>query len=177
MIVRCGEMLAAALVAGALALAPVGCGSKGEATSDDPAGDKSMQADTPAALGDAAGQIYKDTMDAIVRELGPKPEPADAKAKLTALLDDAEKRLVELGKKREAMSPGDKATFDQKLTSSMQGLKSKTFDEYAAIASHYRKADREVGNLIAQANVLTQFANFELLKQQSPDAAKKHGIE
>jgi hypothetical protein len=164
-------------VVGLMASISAGCGTASDASPEANKGERAMKADTPEALGDAAGQIYKDTMEAIVRDLEPKPEAADAKAKVTALLEDAQQRLVDLGKKREAMAPGDKASFDQKLMTSMQGLKGATFDKYAALASHYRGVDREVGNLIAQANVLTQYANFELLEQQSPAEAQKYGIE
>lgn len=136
-----------------------------------------MDASTPEGMGTAAGEIYKGALDALVKALESKPEPADAKAKATAIIDGAKTSLVELGKKREALAPADKATFDKAAAAGISSVSSKTFDAYSAIASHYRTADREVGNLIGEANTLTQYANFDLLKKQAPKEAEKYGVK
>ena len=39
------------------------------------------------------------------------------------------------------------------------------------------KTHRELANEIAQFNVITQYANFELLKKQLPEEAERLGIE
>ncbi len=162
------------VVVGLLAIAPMGCDKKAGTES---AAEKSADMSTPEGMGEAVGNIFKSTIDELVKALESKPEPADAKAKATAIIEAAQKTLIEIGKKREALDAAGKATFDKTVMAAMQGMPSATFNKFSDIASHYRKADPALGNLISQANIITQYANYELLKKQSPAEAEKYGIK
>ena len=51
------------------------------------------------------------------------------------------------------------------------------WERYTEIQGHYASGDVEFGNLIADFNVITQYADLDLLKQQAPDEAARLGIE
>lgn len=153
-----------------------GCGGGQQATAEE-------SAETPAAemapdqLGKAIGDVYLEKLTAVGDLLKDRPEPAVVRPKLEALKADAIERLVELGKQKETLSAADQATVNGAVRIAISQVPSSVFSAYADGQSHYFSIDHDLADLIASFNVITQYADFELLKKQEPDEAKRLGIE
>ena len=132
---------------------------------------------TPADLGDEIGEIYLAVYGDVVATLEDRPEPAVATERLTALKDDYIERLVALGREREALADADRATVDAKISGAVRSLPEDTLAEFQAAADHYfDSADTEVYDLIGSFNIIGQYANFDLLREQEPDEAARLGV-
>lgn len=131
---------------------------------------------TPKDLGAAAGSIYVDTLKAVVDAMKGDPAPADLRTKLEALKAAAIPKLVDLGRRREALDAAGKAAMDSAIGMGLNQVPGDVFTAFSKGQSAYQAKDVELGNLITSFNILTQYANFELLKQQAPEEAKRLGI-
>lgn len=132
---------------------------------------------TPADLGDTIGAVYADAIEAVTKETSSHPEPSVLRPKLEKMREDYIARLVELGRAREALGAADRATVDSRIRMSMSMIPMSTFSAYADGQSQYFSSDKELANLIASFNVITQYASFDLLKKQAPKEAERLGIQ
>jgi hypothetical protein len=132
--------------------------------------------ETAENLGKKIGSSYVETLKQIVAMLNDKPATEDAKAMLTDMKNWTIELMVGLGKERETLSADDRATADRVLSSRIAAVPSDLFKEYQAGQAYY-KDDKELFNLIADFNIITQYANFDLLKKQLPAEAKRLGIQ
>ena len=167
----------------ALVFVAAACGKKEASPPEAAQGPAAAAPVVPAASGDPAenlgekiGSSYIETLKQIVAMLNDKPPAADAKAMLTDMKNWTIELMVDLGREREALPETDRATVDRILSSRIAGVPSDLFKEYQAGQMHY-KDDRELFRLIADFNIITQYANFELLKKQLPEEAKRLGIQ
>jgi len=133
-------------------------------------------ADAAENLGKKIGSSYIETLKQIVAILKDKPAAADARAMLTDMKAWTIELMVGLGKEREALSIADRAEVDRVLSHRISSVPADVFKDYQAGQALY-KDDRELSNLIADFNIITQYANFDLLKKQLPEEAKRLGIE
>jgi hypothetical protein len=177
------KSLAIAVLVCSLAFSATGCGKR-EAAPPAPAPVAAPAAPAvPAASGDAAenlgakiGSSYVETLKQVVAMLNDKPPVADAKAMLADMKAWTIELMVGLGREREALSPADRATVDRVLSNRIAGVSPELFKEYQSGQLFYQN-DRELFQLIADFNVISQYANFDLLKKQLPDEAKRLGIK
>jgi hypothetical protein len=132
---------------------------------------------SPTELGEAIGGLYVEALEAVAKELEGRPEVEVLRPKLQELKDAYVAELVELGRAREALEEADRATVDGKVGMSIGRVPSAVFTAYAEGQNHYRKLDSELGELISSFNVITQYANFDLLKKQAPAEAERLGIQ
>ena len=132
--------------------------------------------ETAENLGKKIGSSYIETLKQIVAMLNDKLPAADAKAMLSDMKNWTIELMVGLGKEREALPATDRATVDRVLSSRITGVSPDLFKEYQAGQAYY-KDDKELFNLIADFNIITQYANFDLLKKQLPEEAKRLGIQ
>lgn len=132
---------------------------------------------SPTELGEAIGGVYKEGIEAVAAAMADRPEPAVLRPKLETMKEGYIQHLVELGHARADLGPGDRATVDSKIRMAISMVPSATFTAFADGQSHYLSQDRELANLIASFNVITQYADFELLKTQAPDEAKRLGLD
>ena len=169
----------------ALALVPLllalGCGDAPEENATtpyaaSPAAPPATTADTPEAIGDAVAAIYVDTMKKVVATLEDRPEVDVAKTELARVKEQAIAQLVALGKKRQALDDAGKAIVNRKVTAGLMRIPSDVFQAFSEAHKHYTSADRETGNLLAAFNILTQYADFELLKKQAPAELQRLGL-
>jgi hypothetical protein len=65
---------------------------------------------------------------------------------------------------------------DARITAALGSLPTATYDAYQQAYTDY-SGDLEVANLIASFNILGQYANFDLLREQAPDEAARLGVE
>lgn len=135
------------------------------------------EAINPKDLGKAIGEIYVKTMTAVASMMEPKEDAGVLKPKLKALNEEVIQKLVKLGKIRNAMNPTDRAMVDRQIYQEISTFPREIYDRYNQGYKFYAGIDFEAGNLIANFNIITQYASFELLKKQNPTEAKRLGIE
>ena len=133
-------------------------------------------ADAAENLGKKIGSSYIETLKQVVAMLNDKPAAVDAKAMLGDMKNWTIELMVGLGKEREALSVADRAKVDMVLSNRIAATPADLFKEYQAGQLFYQD-DRELFQLIADFNIITQYANFELLKKQLPEEAKRLGIQ
>ena len=133
-------------------------------------------ADTPKAMGEVVATLYVDTMKSVTEAVEGRPEAAEVRPELERIKAEAVERLVELGRKREALDDADKAVFDRQVRGAMRGVQGEVFQAFSEAHKHYMEADRELGDLLASFNVITQYAAFELLKKQEPEEYERLGL-
>lgn len=146
---------------------PYGTASGGTTTPD---------GETPQAIGEAVAGLYVDTMKKVTAALESRPEAEAAKAQLEDIKAQAVAALVALGRRRAALDAAGQATVNQKVQAGISRLPSDVFKAFSAAHKHYMAADRETGNLISSFNVITQYADFELLKKQLPKEYERLGL-
>jgi hypothetical protein len=180
-------LLAILLVTAGLLLAA--CGGSDDPTATTAAGGSATTAAaTPTSeaaaalganeLGDQIGAVYVGSIEAVAVLLKDKPEAATVKAQVEDLKASTITKLVELGKAREAMSTSDRAKVDFQINAALTAAGSKDwYTTYNDVWKHYSAADAEFGNVIAAFNIIGQYANFDLLKQQLPEEATRLGIQ
>lgn len=165
-----------------LALGGVACGKK-EAAPAAPAADQPAAPAVPPAaadpavnLGEKIGSSYVETLKQVVAMLNDKPPAADAKAMLADMKNWTIELMVGLGREREALPPAGRAKADMVLGNRIAAVPADLFKEYQAGQLFYQ-GDRELFQLIADFNIITQYANFDLLKKQLPEEANRLGIQ
>lgn len=132
---------------------------------------------SPKDLGDRIGAVYVEALQEVTKLIENKPAAAEAKPKVAALKEKYIQQLVALGKLREALSTADKATVDNGISLALNRIGSAAwYTTYNQVTQTYRSADLEFANLVSSFNIIGQYANFDLLKQQAPDEAKRLGI-
>ena len=171
------KTLAITVLISALAFGAAACGKKEAA----PAAAAAATAQPPEAgsaenLGKKIGSSYIETLKQIVAILKDKPAAADARAMLSDMKAWTIELMVGLGREREALSIAERAEVDRVLGSRIAAVPSDLFKDYQAGQSFYQ-GDREIFNLIADFNIITQYANFDLLKKQLPEEARRLGIQ
>ncbi|MCU0280418.1 MAG: hypothetical protein MUE66_00980 [Acidimicrobiia bacterium] len=170
----------ALLAAGIVALA--GCGGQTTATTTTAGTTTTTTAPAttaatadPAALGDEIGALYLAAYDDLIALLADRPASADAAAALASLKEQYIQQMVALGHRREALDDAGRAAVDARITAALGSLSTATYDAYQQAYADY-SGDLEVTNLIASFNILGQYANFDLLREQAPDEAERLGI-
>jgi hypothetical protein len=93
---------------------------------------------------------------------------------LEALKDQYIQIFVELGRRVEALDHTQRGPVNSAVMGAMRELPD--FEWFNSAMDHYRPQDREFANFIASFNVLTQYAFFDLLRQQEPGEAQRLGV-
>jgi hypothetical protein len=133
---------------------------------------------SPSELGDAIGATWAEAMQKLTALLGSKPEAGAIKGQVEQLKEEYIGKLVELGTKREALSTGDKAQVGLRTVAALEGAADAPwYVSYNTIYGYYSSGDQDFANLLASFNILTQYAEFDLLKQQAPEEAARLGIK
>ncbi|MBN1939287.1 MAG: hypothetical protein JW843_06865 [Candidatus Aminicenantes bacterium] len=173
----------AALIA-VLVFAGTACGKKdapaetaeAEAGSTSPSAQPAPETGAAENLGKKIGSSYIMTIEQITAMLEDKLPAGELHPMLLDMKAGTIDIMVGLGKEREAMSAQDRAMVDQVLSNRITLIRTDLFKRYQDGQAHY-KDDKELFNLIAEFNIITQYANFDLLKKQRPEEAKRLGIE
>jgi hypothetical protein len=172
------------LIAVLLALAACG-GEAASTTAPAPAGtgtvattttaEATPAADDPATVGDEIAALYTRAYVDVAAVLADRPEPAAAVGVLSDLKESYVGQMVALGHRREALDAAGRAEVDARISSALMSLPSETFDAYSAAAADYA-SDPEAAALIADFNIIGQYANFDLLREQEPEEAARLGV-
>jgi hypothetical protein len=106
------------------------------------------------------------------------PSPEQIKDEVVKLKEDTISTMVDLGKAREKLSESQKSIVNMNLISKMGSVSSMPeYEVYQNAVQHYNTVDSEFSSLLSEFNIITQYSQFELLKKQAPDEAKRLGIE
>jgi hypothetical protein len=132
----------------------------------------------PETLGNAVVDTWSESMQALVTLLENRPEASTVSAQVQDLKESTIQSLVALGRQRETLSAPDKARVDSLEWSAFEGMTDETwYRSYNAISSYYLGVNLEFSQLVASFNILTQYSDFALLRQQSPDEATRLGVK
>jgi len=161
-----------------------GCGGDSSSSPGTAAGNDTTSTSVPATemnpgeVGDAIAAKWSEAIQELVALLADQPEPAAVKSEVKELKESYVTQLVALGQMREALSDGAKAQVDAGIQAGLAGAADAPwFVSYVDIYNAYPEDDLEFKNLLASFNILAQYADFDLLKQQEPDEAARLGIE
>jgi hypothetical protein len=141
-------------------------------TTSEPAG---SPLDAALSLGEEISEIYLAGYGDVVALLSDRPEAAVALTELAALKERYIQELVALGHEREALDANGRAHVDATILSAVMDLDDDTLAEYQAVADHYF-GESEVYDLILSFNIIGQYANFDLLREQEPEEAARLGV-
>jgi hypothetical protein len=131
---------------------------------------------SPEELGAQIGDLYVTTMEQLIEMLKDKPDAAEAMPKVQVLKDECITKLVALGKKREALDEAGRKKVDLQVKLKMPSYSNPLFDRFNDVQMHYAQ-NEDFQKLILSFNIITQYANFDLLKKQEPKEAERLGIE
>lgn len=169
------------LVIGVLAVLAYGCGASADMGASDAASAESAQAAkemTPTDLGNRIGQLYVEALTEVTEAMTDRPAADDLQPTLEVLKDQYVSQFVELGQQKLALGEADRATVDSRVRLGINMVPKELFSAYAEGQRHYiESGDSELAKLISEFNIITQYADFELLKQQAPKEAERLGID
>lgn len=171
-------------------LALCGCKKEGElepanrvARESDP-GAKEAGAQEPAAdsadperLAEQAAGYYVEGLQGMKKMLTRKMTLDKAKAQLIEVREATILKLVAVGKKREVLDSKGKVAFDVAMQKALMKTPKGLFHVMNNGVKRYRDIDLKFANEIATMNVITQYANFDLLRTQLPLEAKRLGVD
>jgi hypothetical protein len=135
------------------------------------------QAQTPDELGKNIATLYLETMQNVVALMKDRPAPADLQPKLTQMKEDTIKKMVEFGRKREAMDQAGKQKVDGIIENSVKTLPPELFQAFSEANAHYFKLDQNLSKLIMAFHLIPQYAIFEVVKKHAPQEAERLGIK
>jgi hypothetical protein len=132
---------------------------------------------TPVEIGQRAGELYAKTMTELVELLKDRPETSVAMPDVEALKDTCVAKMVELGRKREVLDASGKSIVDSQIRMKINSFyNDPVFTSFNDIQQHYFQ-NRDFHKIVMSFNIITQYANFDLLKKQEPDEAQRLGIQ
>ncbi len=133
---------------------------------------------TPKELGEKIGSVYVKALEDVTELIKDSPEIAEVRPAVEELKENNIRVLVELGHLREALDQTERSAVDMAILGKIGALSdSDWYETYTAALNDYLGKDREFYELLSSFNIIGQYANFDLLKQQEPDEAKRLGIE
>jgi len=133
---------------------------------------------SPVELGEAAGSLWSEAIQRLVQILETKPRPAAAYAQIAQLKEDYVQKMVALGREIARLQVDGRAVALGRITAALEAAAdSEWFKRYVTLYEEYATGDQEFAVLLASFNILTQYADFELLKLQDPEEAARLGID
>jgi hypothetical protein len=128
-------------------------------------------------LGKAIGDDYLQSTKELEEILKKDLPLDDLRTAVNDLKEKYIKIFVAYGKQKEKLDSSEKVKCDQVLWDVMVNADIKRFDFINSKASPIGEQDWELFQTIASMNVITQYADFELLKKQNPEEAERLEIK
>ncbi len=157
-------------------LLAAGCGGE-TADGTDETFDQVEEVTDPEALGNRVADIYEemyaDLNDLVNQGLSAEELWPEIRVMKEAYIT----QFVELGAIREGMTEEQRHSADRALTSRFYDLDMDVFNSVNDAIIFYREQDNSLANQISQMNILTQYSDYELLRQQEPEEAARLGIQ
>ncbi|NMC70854.1 MAG: hypothetical protein GYA57_12440 [Myxococcales bacterium] len=131
----------------------------------------------PEELGAEIGASYCKLMEELSAAVGSGAE-ASAVAPLVAQLKEKYVReMVELGRQREALAPNDRERCDGVARTRMLKVPDEQLQALDTAQEALRAQDAELAKRLEELRRVTRYANFDQLRAQLPDEAKRLGIQ
>lgn len=127
----------------------------------------------PAELGGRIGEMYLRAIEDLVGLLRDRPSGPAALTNLEELKEGYVQDLVALGRLREALSPAERDAVDAAIRATSGAISQDLFTEYQEIQADYFPVDAQLAELVSSFNIITQYANFDLLAEQEPEEAAR----
>ncbi len=180
----------------AVALIVTGCGSDADVSPDlqeseesqenlQPNGEADMNdidlsdfdLSDPEQLGEAISQNYISVIKQVRDLTAELPDPDVLGPQLEELKEEYIQIFVELGHEVEKLDDTQRGRVDSALFASFGILEQEIGMDWMRDANqHYMEIDHEFASFFMSFNVITQYAFFDLLRQQEPEEAQRLGI-
>ncbi len=137
---------------------------------------KSMSADSYAK---EVFDLWVESIEKLDALIGSKPElTEELTRKVNDLKEETIQKLLPYGKEHATLSAEEQKTWTNKFTMKMSGMSSNPAWKNVMndCYEHYFQIDYKFGSLIASFNVITQYADYALLKKQLPAEAERLGL-
>lgn len=132
---------------------------------------------TPQELGEEIGATYLESIQKATELVKDRPSVDEVKAKVAELKETYVQRLVALGRQRETLGREDRAVVDYAIQQILiGGSKTDWYNTYFEAVQYYFDQDYDFQQLLYGFNIIGQYANFDLLKKQTPEEAVRLGI-
>lgn len=153
-----------------------GCGGEVEERTDETVEQTAEIAD-PEVLGNRIADVYEEMYFELDELLNRELDPEQLWPELTDLKEDYISRFVEMGAAQEKMSEQQKAAVSSTTSSRFYHMEGDVLNSVNETITRYRQLDNDLANEIADFNILTQYAFWDLLREQEPEEAARLGIE
>ncbi len=130
----------------------------------------------PQVLGDRVAADYTSAMQEIVALCEPRPSAEVLKPQVEALFERYVGIFVGYGSYYQAMDASQRASVDSKMTNAFFSIGEDLFDRFSQSVSHYTALDPELGARLGAFNIITQYYNYDLLREQEPEEAARLGL-
>jgi hypothetical protein len=128
-------------------------------------------------LGKRICTVYTDAISEIAKLLGPKPDISLVKQPVLDLKERAIKELVALGKMKVGRNTQQAAKINLTVMNMFSRMANDVdFKAFQDAITFYLAKDRDFADVITSFNIITQYADFDLLKKQTPKEAERLGI-
>ena len=132
---------------------------------------------TPGEIGDQIAELYIQALKDVTDQLKDKPNVSNVRPQVEALKENYVKQLVEYGRLRENLDSTGRAAVDSRIRMALNAIYNESwYAVYNDVQQHYFK-ERDFHKLVMSFNIIGQYANFDLLKKQEPEEAKRLGID
>ncbi len=131
----------------------------------------------PTELGNEIGLKYIEMYEELNFLVSNRPDVDTLKPLLLDLKNKYIENFINLGKYNEEMSDADKSAASAIAWGEMLKIDSAVRDSVEKARMEYWNKDMELGNLIGEFNIITQYAFYDLLREQLPEEAERLGIE
>jgi hypothetical protein len=133
-------------------------------------------------LGDQIAATWSQGIQKLVPLLEGTPPAASLQSPVSQLKEEHVQKMVALGRKVETLDQAGKEEAWDRATATLESTAgSDWFQSYVRLYDQYAAANdqtsQEFAILLSTFNTLTQYAFFDLLKEQDPEEAQRLGIE
>ena len=135
------------------------------------------QAQSSDELGKAIADNYLEALKKVNELTKDRPDPKDLTPKVEALKEETIKEMVALGQKVAALDEAGKKKAEAKMAMAFSATPMDVFKPFSEGQQFYLQKDPNLGKLIKDFNIITQYAFFDLLKKQDPKEAERLGVK
>lgn len=134
---------------------------------------------TAATVATGVVDTWAEAMQRLAGLLDGTPQPVAIRAEVEDLKEEYIQRFVTYGRQRLELTSAEQEEMSSLTFLGMSALRAEPwYQNYmSTYKQHYSSGEVEFSNLPASFNILTQYADFDLLKQQAPEEAARLGVE
>ncbi|MBN1637995.1 MAG: hypothetical protein JW866_03450 [Ignavibacteriales bacterium] len=127
-------------------------------------------------LGEIIKTEYLKINDELIDILNKENDTSKLFEQINALKDKTIEKFVEYGKEREKLSEEEKNACNNVIVMMFSSMDMQKFNFIHGKVKEFWNTKIELSKLIQEFNIITQYCDFDLLKKQKPDEAKRLGL-